>query len=267
VIDHEYKALLSRILEEGETRTDRTGVGTVSLFGAHIKHDMRGSFPLLTLKKVNFDWVVRELLWFLSGSTNVNDLGPAQSLWRPWARPDGELGPIYGEQWRLAGGSRVDQISQVIESIKTNPWSRRHVVSAWNVGALPYMALAPCHAMFQFYVGGEQGEPKYLDLSLYQRSADLCVGVPFNVASYALLLSMVANECGLTPRRFFHNFGDAHIYLNHLEGVKTLLARTENPLKPALRLPPGKPVLDTQLADIGIENYSPNPRIHFEVAV
>jgi thymidylate synthase len=268
MIDHEYKALLSRILDEGETRTDRTGVGTVSLFGAHITHDMRGSFPLLTLKKVNFDWVARELLWFLSGSQNVDGLGPAASLWRPWADPNGLVGPMYGAQWRgRSVGQGKDQIQQLLDAIKADPWSRRLVVSAWNPQDLPYMVLAPCHALFQLYVGaGEKGEPHFLDLNLYQRSADMCVGVPFNLASYGLLMEMIAAECGLVARNLRVSYGDSHVYLSHLAGAHTLLGRDPRP-RPRLKIYAGRGMLGAHIEDFHIDDYNPHPFVPFEVAV
>lgn len=281
-----YHNLLSRVLIEGERREDRTGVGTISLFGTQTKYNLTNGFPLVTTKKVPFSSVVKELLWFLRGETNVKTLGCG--IWDKWARPDGDLGPIYSAQWRgwkigeyyqnYRGEDvypeRVDQISQVIHSIKTDPYSRRHIVSAWNVADIPDMALPPCHVMFQFYVSTQRSSAhipapdgaRYLDLQLYQRSADLAVGVPFNIASYALLLSMVANECGLTPRYFIHTIGDAHIYKNHIAGIEEQLTR-EPKERPRLILPPGKSVLEIVESDIVLEGYDPHPGIKFEVAV
>lgn len=262
-----YLDLLREVLEQGEQRTDRTGTGTLSLFGTRTRYDLRDGFPLLTTKRMPFGLVAKELLWFLSGSTDVNDLDDvgAGHLWRPWARPNGELGPIYGHQWRNAGGTLrstgVDQISEALKQIKETPDSRRIIVSAWNVRDLPAMRLPPCHVLFQFYVSGG----KYLDLQLYQRSADLAIGVPFNVASYALLLSMFAMECGLTPRHFIHTIGDAHIYLNHIDGVKAQLTREPLPA-PQLVLAPGN-VLEQTLENISILDYASHPAIKFEVAV
>lgn len=252
---NEYQSLLCRVLGYGVHRSDRTGVGTLSVFGEQMRFDLREGFPLVTTKKVHFDSVVRELLWFLSGSTNIKDLGCG--IWDAWASESGDLGPIYGHQWRRWGG---DQITEVIEQIKRDPCSRRHIVSAWNVADLPSMALAPCHVMFQFYV-----DDGHLDLQLYQRSADLALGVPFNIASYALLLSMVAMECKLTPRHFIHVLGDAHIYLNHVNGIREQFGRVPLSL-PTLQLA-DKPVLEQRFEDIRLIGYEHHPFIKFEVAV
>jgi thymidylate synthase len=259
------------VLEQGERRTDRTGTGTISLFGAQTRYDMRDGFPLVTTKKVLFPAVVRELLWFLRGSTNIkDDLSQHTPIWDAWADPDGELGPIYGYQWRNWGGqgpigapgsvAGVDQISQVIADIKHNPTSRRLIVSAWNVADVPKMRLPPCHAFFQFYV-----HDRWLDCQLYQRSADLALGVPFNIASYALLTAMIAQECGLAPRHFVHTLGDAHIYLNHVEGVKIQLAR--EPYPPPRLVLANKRTLEMSFEDITLENYQHHPFIKFPVAV
>ncbi|MBX3156216.1 MAG: thymidylate synthase [Deltaproteobacteria bacterium] len=256
-----YLQLLQQVLDQGERRTDRTGTGTISLFGAQTRYDLRDGFPLVTTKKVLFPAVVRELLWFLRGSTNIkDDLTQHTPIWDAWADEDGELGPIYGYQWRNWGGTGIDQISEAIAAIKRDPTSRRIIVSAWNVADLPRMKLPPCHAFFQFYV-----QEKWLDCQLYQRSADLALGVPFNIASYALLMSMIAQECGLEPRHFVHVLGDAHIYLNHVEGVKIQLARAPHPL-PRLRLA-NKPVLELAYDDIVLEGYQHHPFIKFPVAV
>ncbi len=253
-----YLELLRHVLEAGERRTDRTGTGTLSLFGAQSRYDLRQGFPLVTTKKVLFPAVVRELLWFLRGSTNIHDdLHQHTPIWDAWADDKGELGPIYGYQWRNWGG---DQITQAIETIKQDPTSRRIIVSAWNVADLPKMKLPPCHAFFQFYVQDAQ-----LDCQLYQRSADLALGVPFNIASYALLMSMIAQECGLTPRFFVHTLGDAHIYLNHVEGVKLQLEREPHPL-PTLVMA-NKPTLEMAFEDISLENYQHHAFIKFPVAV
>lgn len=255
-----YLGLLRDVLEHGEKRTDRTGTGTISLFGAQTRYDLRAGFPLVTTKKVLFPAVVRELLWFLKGSTNINDdLKQHTPIWDAWADENGELGPIYGYQWRNWGG--IDQISETIATLKTNPHSRRIIVSAWNVADIPKMKLPPCHAFFQFYVSGDKG----LDCQLYQRSADLALGVPFNIASYALLMSMIAQEVGLTPRYFVHTLGDAHIYLNHVEGVKIQLEREPHPL-PKLVLAQ-KPTLEMTFEDIALEGYQHHPFIKFPVAV
>ncbi len=256
-----YLDLLRTVLRDGERRTDRTGTGTLSLFGAQTRYDLRDGFPLVTTKKVLFPAVVRELLWFLRGSTNIHDdLHQHTPIWDAWADADGDLGPIYGYQWRNWGGTGIDQIRDAIETIQRDPTSRRIIVSAWNVTDLPRMKLPPCHAFFQFYVSGDA-----LDLQLYQRSADLALGVPFNIASYALLLEMVARETRKTPRHFIHTLGDAHIYLNHVEGVKQQLEREPLPL-PRLRLA-DKPVLEQRFEDIVLEGYQHHPFIKFPVAV
>jgi thymidylate synthase len=256
-----YLDLLRTVLRDGERRTDRTGTGTISLFGAQTRYDLREGFPLVTTKKVLFPAVVRELLWFLRGSTNINDdLHAHTPIWDAWADENGELGPIYGYQWRNWGGTGIDQITDAIETIKRDPTSRRIIVSAWNVADLPRMKLPPCHAFFQFYVSGD-----FLDVQLYQRSADLALGVPFNIASYALLLEMVAKETKKKARHFVHTLGDAHIYLNHVEGVKQQLEREPLPL-PTLRLA-DKPVLEQRFEDIVLENYQHHAFIKFPVAV
>ena len=256
-----YLDLLRHVLEHGERRPDRTGTGTISIFGAQTRYDLREGFPLVTTKKVLFPAVVRELLWFLRGATNINDdLTQHTPIWDAWADEHGELGPIYGYQWRNWGGQHIDQIQQAIDLIKKDPSSRRIIVSAWNVADIPKMKLPPCHAFFQFYV-----HDKWLDCQLYQRSADLALGVPFNIASYALLMSMIAQECGLVPRYFIHTLGDAHIYLNHVEGVKTQLARAPMPL-PKLVIAP-KPTLELKFEDITLEGYQHHAFIKFPVAV
>jgi thymidylate synthase len=260
-----YLALLRQVLEHGEQRTDRTGTGTISLFGAQTRYDLREGFPLVTTKKVLFPAVVRELLWFLRGATNIHDdLAQHTPIWNAWADEHGELGPIYGAQWRNWGGydggqgpgersepdagapRGIDQIRAAIDTIKRDPMSRRIIVSAWNVADLPRMRLPPCHALFQFYV-----HDGWLDCQLYQRSADLALGVPFNIASYALLLSMIAQECELSPRHFIHTLGDAHIYANHVEGVRQQLARE----------------LEMRFEDIALEGYQHHPFLKFPVAV
>jgi len=259
---HPYLEQVRTILERGEERRDRTGTGTLSLFGMQARYDLREGFPLVTTKKVLFAAVVRELVWFLRGSTNIkDDLTQHTPIWDAWADPDGELGPIYGAQWRSWGGRGIDQIQNAIDLIRNDPTSRRIIVSAWNVGDLDRMALPPCHALFQFYVQG-----KWLDCQLYQRSADMALGVPFNIASYALLTHMIGNEVGLEPRYFIHVLGDAHVYLNHVEGLKVQLARPPFPL-PRLRLPPGKPVDELRFEDVVLENYQHHPFIKFPVAV
>lgn len=265
-----YLDLLRQVLEHGERKNDRTGVGTISLFGLQARFDLRAGFPLVTTKKIVFSSVVKELLWFLRGETNIKTLGCG--IWDAWASPEGELGPIYGHQWRSWGktetGPGIDQIQRAIDLLKRDPDSRRNIVSAWNVDALPQMALAPCHTLFQFHVSGSR-----LDMQLYQRSADMAVGVPFNIASYALLLHLVAAATDLEPGVFVHTFGDAHIYLNHLEGVEKQLAREPLPL-PKLRLalkpdftPDGKPGINLGEDDIIVEGYEHHPFIRFPVAV
>lgn len=260
----QYLSLVREVLEHGEKKSDRTGTGTISLFGIQRKYDLREGFPLLTTKKVLFDGVLRELLWFLKGSTNINDgLKQYTPIWNAWADENGELGPIYGYQWRswpTPDGGHIDQITQIIDMIKTNPDSRRLIVSAWNVGQIEQMALPPCHAFFQFYVVNGR-----LDCQLYQRSADIALGVPFNIASYALLLMMVAQECKLTPGIFTHTMGDAHIYLNHVEGLNEQLMRTPKTL-PAVKIAQ-KPFFDLVFEDFTLENYEHDPFIKFKVAV
>jgi len=257
-----YLELLRHVLDHGERRADRTGTGTLSVFGAQTRYDLRDGFPLVTTKKVLFDAVVRELVWFLAGSTNIHDqdLTAHTPIWDAWADPTGELGPIYGAQWRSWGGRGQDQITSVIDQIRREPLSRRHIVSAWNVEDIPRMRLPPCHILFQFYV-----QDGWLDCQLYQRSADLALGVPFNIASYALLLSMIARDCALRPRHFIHTLGDAHIYLNHVEGVKTQLAREPFPA-PKLRLA-DRPTLEMRVEDIALDGYQHHPFIKLPVAV
>ena len=269
----QYLSLVEEILEKGEERHDRTGTGTLSIFGAQRKYDLRNGFPLVTTKKVFFNAVIRELLWFLRGATNINDdLAQHTAIWNDWADPDGSLGPIYGYQWRKwerftkdekTGEykmSHVDQIQNVLDTIKTNPDSRRIIVSAWNVADLPKMKLPPCHLLFQFYVINGR-----LDCQLYQRSADMALGVPFNIASYSALMMMVAQECDLTPGIFTHTLGDAHIYLNHVEGLREQLKRKPYPL-PALKLAK-KPFWEIKFEDFTLENYQHHPVIKFQIAV
>lgn len=270
---HQYLSLVREVLENGELKEDRTGTGTLSVFGVQRKYDLRDGFPLLTTKKVKFDAVIRELLWFLKGSTNINDnLTQHTPIWDAWAAPDGELGPVYGHQWRQweqfkwndergqFERHRIDQIQQAIDTIKTNPDSRRIVVNAWNVGDVERMALPPCHLLFQFYVVNGR-----LDCQLYQRSADIALGVPFNIASYAALMMMIAQECGLTPGIFTHTMGDAHIYTNHIEGLKLQLQREPKAL-PTLTLAK-KPFEELTFEDFTLSNYVHDPFIKFKVAV
>jgi len=262
---HEYQDLVRHVLQTGESRSERTGVGTISAFGTQTRYDLRKGFPVLTTKKVVFASVVRELLWFLRGSTNINDdLTQHTAIWDAWAGADGELGPVYGAQWRswgkAADNDGVDQIQVAIDTIKRDPNSRRIIVSAWNVADIPKMKLPPCHALFQFYV-----QDGHLDCQLYQRSADLALGVPFNIASYALLTAMVAQECKLAPRYFIHTIGDAHIYLNHVEGLKRQLERAPKKL-PTLQLA-AKPFFELGFDDISLIDYQHDAFIKFDVAV
>ncbi|MBS1953104.1 MAG: thymidylate synthase [Cyanobacteria bacterium SZAS-4] len=269
----QYLDLIRYILENGEKREDRTGTGTISVFGMQAKYDLRQGFPLLTTKKVKFDGVLRELLWFLRGSTNINDdLTEFTPIWDAWADEDGELGPIYGYQWRnwpkfiedekthQYRKEHIDQIQQALDQIKNNPNSRRIIVSAWNVADIDKMALPPCHMMFQFYVVNGR-----LDCQLYQRSADMALGVPFNIASYALLMLMVAKECKLTPGIFTHTFGDAHIYLDHLDGLQKQLQRSPGPL-PTVEIA-DKPFFDLKFEDFKLIDYEHQGFIKFPVSV
>ena len=257
----QYLELVQNILDNGEEKSDRTGTGTLSIFGTQTKYDLREGFPLLTTKKVLFTGIVRELLWFLKGSTNINDdLTEHTPIWDAWADENGELGPIYGYQWRNWGGQGIDQVSNAIELIKTNPDSRRIIISAWNPSDIDRMALPPCHAFFQFYVVNGR-----LDCQLYQRSADVALGVPFNIASYALLMMMVANETNLEPGVFTHTLGDAHIYLNHVEGLKEQLTRDPLP-RPTVKIA-DKPIFDVTFDDIELLDYAHHPFIKFKVAV
>lgn len=261
-----YLDLLQHILDNGSDKTDRTGTGTRSIFGYQLRYDLSKGFPLVTTKKVHLKSIIYELLWFLRGDTNIkylNDNGV--TIWDEWADDNGDLGPVYGAQWRSwkgADGKIIDQISEVIEQIKTNPDSRRLIVSAWNTAEIPNMALAPCHTMFQFYVADGK-----LSLQLYQRSADVFLGVPFNIASYALLTMMVAQVCGLEVGDYVHSFGDVHIYNNHFEQVKKQLAR-EPKVLPTMKLNPEiKDLFDFKYEDFSLENYEPHPGIKAPVAV
>ncbi|MFZ6663472.1 thymidylate synthase [Peijinzhouia sedimentorum] len=262
----QYHDLMRRILEEGVSKSDRTGTGTISVFGHQMRFDLAKGFPLLTTKKVHTRSIIHELLWFLKGDTNIAYLKEnGVSIWDEWANEKGDLGPIYGYQWRswpTPDGQHIDQISQVIDQLKNNPDSRRIIVSAWNVSEISKMALPPCHAFFQFYVANGK-----LSCLLYQRSADVFLGVPFNIASYALLTMMVAQVCDLEPGEFIHTLGDAHLYSNHLEQADLQLSRDFRPL-PSLKLNPEvKNIFDFKFEDISIENYDPHPHIKAAVAV
>ncbi len=257
----QYLELVQNVLESGESRGDRTGTGTIGIFGAQVRYDLREGFPLLTTKKVLFSAIAHELLWFLKGSTNINEnLTQHTPIWDAWADETGDLGPIYGYQWRNWGGTGIDQIQGAIDQIKNNPNSRRIIVNAWNVADVPKMALPPCHTLFQFYVCNGR-----LDCQLYQRSADIALGVPFNIASYALLLMMVAQECDLEPGVFVHTMGDAHVYSNHIEGLKEQLTRDPKDL-PNVTIA-NKPIDEIVFEDIVLQNYEHHPFIRFKIAV
>ncbi|MCF6242674.1 MAG: thymidylate synthase [Bacteroidales bacterium] len=261
----QYIDLLQHVLDKGVKKEDRTGTGTISSFGYQMRFNLQEGFPLLTTKKIHLPSVIHELLWFIKGDTNVKYLQENNvRIWNEWADPDGELGRIYGYQWRswTAEDRNIDQLKQVIESIKNNPNSRRHIVSAWNVGDLDKMNLPPCHILFQFYVA--EGK---LSCQLYQRSADIFLGVPFNIASYSLLLMMMAQVTGLQPGEFIHTLGDAHIYLNHIEQVKLQLNRQPRPL-PQIRLNPEiKSLFDFKYEDFELVNYNPHPHIKGKISV
>lgn len=263
---NQYESLLKHIYETGTIKSDRTGTGTKSIFGAQLRFDLSQGFPLITTKKVHLKSIVHELLWFIKGETNTKYLKDnGVSIWDEWADKDGNLGPVYGYQWRSwpsPDGKHIDQLAEVIETIKKNPDSRRMIVSAWNVAELPKMALMPCHAFFQFYVADGK-----LSCQLYQRSADMFLGVPFNIASYALLTMMVAQVCGLQSGDFIHTFGDAHIYSNHFEQVELQLSRDAKPY-PTMKINPSiNSITDFTFADFTLENYDPHPAIKAPVAV
>ncbi|HRK62260.1 MAG TPA: thymidylate synthase [Candidatus Omnitrophota bacterium] len=261
-----YLDLLHHILDHGTKKTDRTGTGTVSVFGYQMRFDLSQGFPLVTTKKVHLRSIIHELLWFLKGETNIKYLKENNvSIWDEWADQNGDLGPVYGKQWRrweTADGRVIDQVSQLIELIKKSPDSRRLIISAWNVGEIDKMALMPCHTMFQFYVADGK-----LSCQLYQRSADVFLGVPFNIASYALLTMMIAQVCGLKLGDFVHTFGDVHIYSNHMEQVNLQLSREPKPL-PQMKINPAvKDIFSFKIEDFTLENYDPHPPIKAPVAV
>jgi len=261
-----YLNLMQHVLDNGTQKSDRTGTGTVSVFGYQMRFDLSQGFPLVTTKKCHVKSIIHELLWFLQGDTNIRYLADnGVKIWDEWADENGDLGPVYGKQWRswqAVDGRVIDQIKIAVEQLKNNPDSRRIIVSAWNVGELEQMALAPCHAFFQFYVADGK-----LSCQLYQRSADIFLGVPFNIASYALLTMMMAQVCGLTAGDFVHTFGDAHLYLNHLEQAKLQLSREPHPL-PTLKINPEvKDILGFKYEDFTLAGYDPHPAIKAPVAV
>jgi thymidylate synthase len=261
-----YLDLMQHVLNEGTQKHDRTGTGTISVFGYQMRFNLQEGFPLVTTKKCHLRSIIHELIWFLKGDTNIAYLKEnGVSIWDEWADENGNLGPVYGSQWRswpTANGQHIDQIKQVINQIKTNPDSRRLIVSAWNVGEIEHMALPPCHAFFQFYVADGK-----LSCQLYQRSADIFLGVPFNIASYALLTMMVAQVCGLQAGDFVHTLGDAHLYNNHLEQTRLQLSREPRPL-PSMKLNPKvSDIFDFTFEDFTLENYDPHPHIKAPVAI
>jgi len=262
----QYLDLLQDILDNGVVKSDRTGTGTRSLFGRQMRFDLRESFPVLTTKKLHLRSIIYELLWFIRGETNIRYLKDNRvNIWDDWADDEGELGPIYGRQWRswpAPDGRTIDQLSDVIDQIKSNPDSRRLIVSAWNVAQIPEMALPPCHALFQFYVAGGK-----LSCQLYQRSADVFLGVPFNIASYSLLTAMVAQVTGLEPGEFVHTFGDVHLYLNHIDQARLQLTREPRAL-PTLNINPAvRSIFDFRHEDFSLEDYDPHPNIKAPIAV
>ena len=262
----QYHDLLHHILETGVQKTDRTGTGTISVFGYQMRFDLRDGFPMVTTKKLHLKSIIYELLWFLNGDTNIKYLTEnGVRIWNEWADEHGDLGPVYGKQWRAwtkPAGSTIDQISQIIQTLKTNPDSRRMIVNAWNVGELDQMALTPCHCLFQFYVADGR-----LSCQLYQRSADTFLGVPFNIASYALLTMMMAQVCDLEPGEFIHTFGDVHLYNNHIEQAQLQLSRTPKPLPKMIINPEVKSIFDFKYEDFTLTDYHPDPHIKAEVSV
>jgi len=262
----QYLDLMHRVRNDGVRKTDRTGTGTLSVFGHQMRFDLAAGFPLVTTKRVHVKSIVHELIWFLAGDTNTAYLEKhGVSIWNEWADEKGDLGPIYGKQWRCwasPDGRSIDQIAEVVETLKTRPDSRRMIVTAWNPADIPDMALAPCHCLFQFYVADGR-----LSCQLYQRSADVFLGVPFNIASYALLTMMMAQVAGFQPGEFIHTFGDAHLYLNHLEQADLQLARTPRPL-PRMEIDPAvRSIFDFKFEDFALSGYDPHPHIKAEVAV
>lgn len=268
----QYLELLEDVLTNGTVKGDRTGTGTLSMFGRQLRFDLADGFPLLTTKKLHLKSIIYELLWFLRGETNIHFLSQnGVTIWNEWADEMGELGPVYGFQWRqwpTSDGGYVDQISQLIDQIQTDPDSRRLIVSAWNVGDLPKMALPPCHLLFQFYTSHDQDSPtRRLSCQLYQRSADLFLGVPFNIASYALLTLMIAQVTGLAPGEFIHTFGDVHLYQNHLDQARLQLDREPRRLPSLSMNPDVRSIFEFCYEDFRLENYDPHPHIRAKVAV
>ncbi len=262
----QYLDLLSHVLEQGVRKEDRTGTGTISTFGYQMRFDLAEGFPLMTTKKLHLKSIIHELLWFLRGDTNISYLNEhGVRIWNEWADDQGNLGHIYGYQWRswpTPDGHSIDQVSEVVKSLKTNPDSRRHIVSAWNVGELEHMALPPCHILFQYYVADGR-----LSCQLYQRSADIFLGVPFNIASYSFLLMMMAQVTGLEPGEFIHTLGDAHIYLNHVEQVKLQLTREPKALPRVTLNPDIGSIFDFSFEDFAVEDYDPHPHIKGAISV
>lgn len=263
--------MLTHVLEHGEDRPDRTGTGTKSVFGYQTRFDLREGFPCLTTKKLHLRSIIHELLWFLKGETNIAYLKEnGVRIWDEWADEDGELGPVYGKQWRSwenASGETVDQISELIDGLKNNPSSRRHLVSAWNVGEVKNMALPPCHLLFQFYVNDIDSDRPGLSCQLYQRSADLFLGVPFNIASYALMTKMIAQVCGYEAREFVHTFGDLHLYNDHLEQAELQRSREPKALPQMKINPEVNSIFDFTYDDFSLENYESHPHIKAKVSV
>ena len=262
----QYLDLLDHVLKNGTEKTDRTGTGTISVFGYQMRFNLQEGFPLLTTKKLHLKSIIHELLWFISGDTNIRYLNEnGVKIWNEWADNDGNLGPVYGHQWRswpAADGKKIDQLTEAIDTIKKSPDSRRIIVSAWNAGEIEKMALPPCHVMFQFYVAGGK-----LSCQLYQRSCDIFLGIPFNIASYALLTLMVAQATGLKPGDFIHTLGDAHIYMNHIEQVKLQLTREPYPLPAMVINPEVTDILKFRFEDFTLENYTSHPNIKGDISV